>query len=372
VRRSPNLVRRPSSPGLLGIISNVIDYLGSMRGSWRILLLVGMMIVALATTVMPGATEPDPSGGASDPKLAHGGMAAPGGPYASAPTLTPLPSPTPCCVKPPAIPTALPVSHLGNAPVRKPGTPDPEPSTQHVVVVDGESGAILFHRNGFEPIAPASLTKIMTAILGIEHGNPSEKVKVDVSAKDFEDSTLMGLEPWFDVTLEDLLYGAMLPSGNDAAVAIARYVAGSEDLFVGLMNEKARQLGLKSTHFANPHGLDEANHYSSPYDMATLARYGMQYPLFRELAAATSYDISRSNIAYTIENLNPLLWAYPGADGVKIGYTEDAGRAIVASATQDGHQIFVAFMRSEAGLVPDATVLFDWAFNSFDWQVSSP
>lgn len=251
--------------------------------------------------------------------------------------------------------------------MRKPGTPDPDPSTQHVVVVDGESGAVLFNRNGFDPVAPASLTKIMTAILGIEHGNPSDRVEVDVSARDFEDSTLMGLEPWFDVTLEDLLYGAMLPSGNDAAIAIARYVAGTEELFVGLMNEKARQLGLESTHFTNPHGLDEPDHYSSPYDMVTLARYGMQYPLFRKLAAARSYDISRSNIAYTIENLNPILWAYPGADGVKIGYTDNAGRAIVATAVRDGHRIYVGFMRSEAGLVPDTVELFDWAFNSFEW-----
>lgn len=330
--------------------------------------MVGLTLVALAATVLPraGGTDSQSPGDTRNLGVARGGLPAP---FARTPaaTPTPVPTPTPCCIRPLAAATMAPVSNLGRTPVRKPGTPDPDPSTQHVVVVDGESGAILFNRNGFEPIAPASLTKIMTAILGIEHGNPSEHVNVDVSAKDFQDSTLMGLEPWFDVTLEDLLYGLMLPSGNDAAVAIARYVAGSEEVFVQLMNDKAKRLGLQSTHFANPHGLDAPNHYSSPYDVAVMARYGMQYPLFRRLAAARTYDITRSNIAYTIENLNPILWAYPGADGVKIGFTDNAGRAMVATAVRDGHRVYVAFMRSKAGLVPDTVELFDWTFNSFTW-----
>jgi D-alanyl-D-alanine carboxypeptidase len=236
-----------------------------------------------------------------------------------------------------------------------------------VIVVDGDSGTILFQRNAFDPIAPASLTKIMTAILGIEYGNLSEHVHVDVDAQSLTDSTVMGLEPWFDVTLEDILYGLMLPSGNDAALAIARYVSGSDAAFVQLMNQKASWLGLRATHFANPHGLDDPDHYSSPYDMVVMARYGMQYPTFRKLAAARWYNIRESNISYTITNLNPLLGTYPGADGVKIGYTENAGRSIVATAVRNGHRVYVAFMKSEAGLVPDATTLLDWAFNSFTW-----
>lgn len=241
------------------------------------------------------------------------------------------------------------------------------PSTDQFAVVDGASGAVLFEENGHEIVAPASLTKMMTAILGIEHGNISDTPRIDVHARDFADSTLMGLEPSFDVTLEDLLYGLMLPSGNDAAVAIARHVAGSEVAFVRMMNDKADWLGLKSTHFANPHGLDASDHYSNPRDMVEIARYGMQYPVFRKVSAARSYDISRRNIAYTIYNLNPILGVYPGADGVKVGYTDNAGRAFVASATRDGHQVFVGFMHSQSGLGPDSAHLLDWAFAYHTW-----
>lgn len=256
----------------------------------------------------------------------------------------------------------------GAGPTRKPGAPDPNPSTDHVIVVDAASGAILFQRNAYEPIAPASLTKIMTAILGIEHGNLSDHVNVDVDARSFADSTVMGLEPGFDVTLEDILYGLMLPSGNDAATQISHYVAGNEQAFVRLMNQKAVWLGLRATHFVNPHGLDASDHYSSPYDMVVMARYGMQYPVFQKLAAARSYDIRESNISYTVRNLNPLLGTYPGADGVKIGYTDNSGRSIVATATRNGHRVYVAFMKSADGLAQEAGLLLDWAFGSFTWN----
>ncbi|HEX2924399.1 MAG TPA: D-alanyl-D-alanine carboxypeptidase family protein, partial [Chloroflexota bacterium] len=279
----------------------------------------------------------------------------------------PTPTPTPSTIRPFAVATARPVAKGPIIPSRKQGTPDPSPTTDHVIVVDGTSGEILFQRNAFEPIAPSSLTKIMTAILGIEHGPLSNFVPIDVNARDFSDSTVMGLEPGLHLTMRDLLYGLMLPSGNDAAVAIARYVAGNEDTFVWLMNVKAKELGLHCTHFANPHGLDNPDHYSCPADMVTMARYGMQYEEFQKLAAAKTYDIRQDNISYTVSNLNPLLWSYPGADGVKIGYTDNSGRSMVASATKNGHRVYVAFMRSEAGLGPETTALMDWAFSSFDW-----
>lgn len=282
-------------------------------------------------------------------------------------TAQPAAVPTLENVRPLAGPLMPKLGSTGPAPVRKAGSPDPMPSTDRFIVMDGASGAILFEENSREPVAPASLTKIMTAILGVEHGKLDDYPKLDVNATDFSDSTVMGLESWFNVTLEDLLYGLMLPSGNDAAVAIARYVAGNETTFVKLMNEKAAWLGLQTTHFANPHGLDTSDHYSSPYDMAVMARYGMQYPEFQKLAAAKHYDVRRSNIAFSFDNLNPMLWAYPGADGVKIGYTDNAGRSIVASATRNGHRVFVAFMKSQAGLAPDASHLLDWAFGYHTW-----
>ena len=182
------------------------------------------------------------------------------------------------------------------------------------------------------------------------------------------DSTLMGLEPGFDVSVRDLLYGVMLPSGNDAAIAVGRYVAGSDYAFLQLMNQKAAWLGLKNTQFKNPHGLDEVGHYSSPADMMIMARYAMQYPLFREIAAARKWDIQGTNINYTIPNVNPLLTAFPGADGIKTGFTDEAGRCLVGTATSGGHRVYVAFMKSTAGAGPDGAYLLNWAFNSFDWR----
>lgn len=283
------------------------------------------------------------------------------------PTATSVPTPTPDPDIRPLSTTVMPrVVNHGPAPVRRPGTPDPNPTTDHVIVVDGDSGAVLFQRNAYQPVAPASLTKIMTATIAIEHGVLTDHVKVDVDAQSMEGSSLMGLEPWFDVTFQDLLYGLMLPSGNDAALAIARYVAGSDAKFVQMMNDKARWLGLSCTHFANPHGLDEDGHYSCPADMVTMARYAMQYPLFRKVVATKHYDISESNIAYTIYNVNPFL-DYPGADGVKTGFSDNAGRALVGSAVQNGHRVYVAFMESENGADADGALLMNWAFNSFDW-----
>lgn len=269
-------------------------------------------------------------------------------------------------IRPLTAPVMSRVADAGPAPARKQGTRDPNPSTAHVIVVDGDSGAILFQRNAYEPVAPASLTKIMTAILGVERGNLSDHVKVNVDAGSMPGSSLMGLEPWFDVTFQDLLYGMMLPSGNDAALAISRYVAGNDTSFVGLMNAKAGWLGLNATHFANPHGLDASDHYSSPFDMVVMARYAMQYPIFREVVASKSYEVRESNIDITLPNVNPIL-DYPGADGVKSGLTDSAGRALVGTAVQGSHRVYVAFMRSENGDAVDGALLFNWAFDSFVW-----
>ena len=345
---------------------------GFLASKWRLLLFcvaAVLLVLALmprlgqqgtsAQTTQPASATPAPT---TDPSRATALPATGRGATAQV-----QPSPTPDTIRPLSGPVASRLTANGPAPVRKAGSPDPQPSTDSFVVVDGDSGAVLFEENAHNPVAMASLTKIMTAIVGIEHGNLADFPKIDVDAREFADSTVMGLEPRFNVTFEDLLYGLMLPSGNDAAVAIAHYVAGDEKNFVRLMNEKAEWLGLHSTHFANPHGLDASDHYSSPYDMAAMGRYAMQYPVFRQLAAAKTYDIRRSNIAYTLQNLNPILWSYPGADGVKIGFTDNAGRSIVASATRNGHRVFVAFMRSKAGLAPDSAHLLDWAFAYHIW-----
>jgi D-alanyl-D-alanine carboxypeptidase len=158
----------------------------------------------------------------------------------------------------------------------------------------------------------------------------------------------------------------MLPSGNDAALAIANHVAGSESGFVALMNAKARELSLDDTQFQNPHGLHAAGHYSTVYDMTMLARYGMQkHPFFVRLSAAKYWEVAGRR-SYELYNLNRLLTQYKGGDGVKVGYTEEAGKTFVGSATRDGHRVYVGLMKSQ-NLWEDTPPLLDWAFENFTW-----
>jgi D-alanyl-D-alanine carboxypeptidase len=217
----------------------------------------------------------------------------------------------------------------------------------------------------------ASITKIATAIVALEHGKLNDVVKVKYDPNELVDSTAMGCQPGEWYTLEDLLYGLMLPSGNDAALAIANHIAGSKQAFVAMMNDKVRELGLTDTHFVNPHGLDEEGHYSSAYDMAMLARYGMTTNVtFRNLAAAKYWDIHGSK-NYRIYNLNRFLQNYDYADGVKIGYTDEAGRTTVASATYEGHRVYVAFLNG-GDIVNDVVPMFKYAYTNFQWSSACP
>jgi D-alanyl-D-alanine carboxypeptidase (penicillin-binding protein 5/6) len=226
---------------------------------------------------------------------------------------------------------------------------------------------VLYAKSSHTRLAEASTTKIMTAIVALENGRLEDRVTVDVDSNALywaTESTVMGLMPGQTLSLETLLYGLMLPSGNDAAIAIARHVAGSEARFVEMMNAKARDLGLRDTQYKNPHGLDADGHYSSAYDLAILARYGYQNPKFFALSSARHWNAD----GFDLWNVNKLLASYPGADGVKPGFTDNAGRCLVGSAVRDGHRVFVTVMRSN-DTTQDARALLDYAFDSFRWGV---
>lgn len=235
-----------------------------------------------------------------------------------------------------------------------------------VAVVDGTSGALLYDLDAHQRLAPASCTKIFTALVALEWAHPQDQVVVRYDPAKLTDSTLMGIQPGETYSLEDLLYGLMLPSGNDAALAIADAVGGSEEHFVAMMNDEVTALGLHDSHFVNPHGLDAPNHYSSAYDLAMAARYGMQqYPEFRKVVGTQTWEVHGTR-SFTVENLNHFLGSYPGADGVKIGFTDNAKRTIVASATRNGHQVFVAVMKI-GDWVSNTAPLFDWVYRNFTW-----
>lgn len=244
--------------------------------------------------------------------------------------------------------------------------PAPHVTAPHVAVVDEASGELIDAVDPFAREAPASITKIVTTIVALERQPDIKQVyTTTVSSTALaacDGSSIMGLEPNDHVTLETLLYGMMLPSGNDAAEQVAFSLAGSREQYVAWMNEEVASLRLRDTHFVTPSGMDADDHYSSAYDMAMLARYAMQNPEFRTLAAAKSFV----GDDYYMHNLNPMLYSYGGADGVKIGYTDIAGKTIVASATRDGHRVYVSLMGSK-NLAGDCTALFDWVWKNFQW-----
>jgi D-alanyl-D-alanine carboxypeptidase len=284
---------------------------------------------------------------------------------ASPPAHLPLPPLVPVIrITPPQTPTQA-VQNPGG-PVQTGTDPPPRVTAEHVAVVDDGSGNLLYSQDPFARSAPASITKIATTIVALERvPDVSTVYTTTVSSSALvacDGSSVMGLEPGDHVTLETLLYGMMLPSGNDAAEQVAVSLAGSREQYVAWMNEKVAALHLHDTHFVTPSGMDADEHYSSAYDMALWARYGMQKPEFRTIVA-TPRKVSDE---YYMHNLNPLLGVYDGADGVKIGYTDIAGRTIVASATRDGHRVYVSLMRSR-NLAGDCIALFDWVWKTFRW-----
>ncbi|MBM7564441.1 D-alanyl-D-alanine carboxypeptidase family protein [Paenibacillus sacheonensis] len=207
-------------------------------------------------------------------------------------------------------------------------------------LVDVESGRILYSHNGDKPMLIASLTKIMTAIVAIEHGKLSDMVETSARAAGKEGSSIY-LRRGEKMSLHNMLYGLMLRSGNDAATAIAEHVGGSEEGFVHMMNAKAELLGLANTQFMNPSGLDANGHYSSANDLAKLTAYALKNPVFKEIVKTKSKSAPNPNDPwdYVWKNKNKMLAMYEGADGVKTGYTKKSLRCLVSSATRSGQQL---------------------------------
>jgi D-alanyl-D-alanine carboxypeptidase len=259
-----------------------------------------------------------------------------------------------------------PSSLLPPPPQRAGDAPAPDTTAVHIAIVDDDSGQLIYGEQPNTEVPQASTTKIATTIVALERSpDLSKRIKVTISASAMvarDGSSTMGIEPGRSVSLDTLLHGMMLPSGNDAAEQVAVALADTREQYVDWMNQEAAALGLKDTHFINPSGMDAAGHYSSAYDMAMLARYAMHNATFRDLAGTSQY----TSDGFPMSNLNRLLNLYPGADGVKIGYTDAALKTIVASATRDGHRVFVSLMRSQ-DLVGDSTALFNWVWDQFTW-----
>jgi len=235
------------------------------------------------------------------------------------------------------------------------------------VLIEQKTGRILFEKDAFTKRRIASITKIMTAILAIESGKMNKYVKVSEQATRTEGSSIY-LKPGEKILLKDLVYGLMLRSGNDAAVAIAEYVGGSVDGFVYLMNKKAKEIGMANTHFANPHGLDDhEDHYSTAYDMALLMRYAMQNKTFKKIAGTKVYRAPNPTEDWdrVWKNKNRLLTKYKYATGGKTGYTKRAKRTLVSSALK-GDMSLIAVTLNDPDDWNDHISMYDNGFKNYD------
>lgn len=242
-------------------------------------------------------------------------------------------------------------------------SPWPEIAAVSALAVDTASGTVLFEKNPDLRRAPASTVKLMTALLVVETSS-LDTVAV-VQPQDLVGGSSMGLLPGQRVRTSDLLYGLLLPSGNDAAMVLARTVGVNlakpdEDpveAFVRVMNEEARRLGMANTRFTNPHGLDDPDQYTTARDLAALARYVLRFPLLRQIASTSEYTWN-TNPPRMLRNTNELLGTYPGADGMKTGTTEQAGECLVATVTRERRTILLVLLGSSQRY-DDARKTFD-------------
>jgi serine-type D-Ala-D-Ala carboxypeptidase (penicillin-binding protein 5/6) len=250
----------------------------------------------------------------------------------------------------------------------------PGVSAHRAILMDQETGRVLYEKDAHTKSRIASITKIMTAILAVESGKMNKTVTVSANAAGTEGSSIY-LKPGEKIKLEDLVYGLMLRSGNDSAVAIAENVGGSLEGFVYLMNEKAREIGMTNTHFENPHGLDDhENHYSTAYDMAILTRYAMKNKTYKKIAGTKSYKSPDPNNKWdrTWRNKNRLLTQlYKYTTGGKTGYTKRAKRTLVTTASKDNENLIAVTLNGPDDW-NDHINMFEYGFKNYDYKVVVP
>ena len=235
--------------------------------------------------------------------------------------------------------------------------------------VFADTGDTLYAKNADDRAYPGSTTKIMTCILGVELGKAQGKldqpINITKDVYDIEsDASVLGIDPGDQITLRNAMTGMMTVSGCDATIAVAETVTPSQADFVAKMNEKAAALGCTNTHFANPHGLPDSDHYSTARDMATMAAYGMKLPEFRDMVSHSEYDmpyINGGSKHCTTTNYF-LTSGFPGANGIKTGTTNAGGPCLVASATQDGRTVIASIMNSDDRF-GDAQKLMSYGFS---------
>ena len=251
------------------------------------------------------------------------------------------------------------------SPAAKEGFPAaPSVSAGAAILVDAEDGTVLYEKNADQKMYPASTTKIMTALIVLEtlealELGPNSEIVVPAEAQGVEGSSLY-LKEGERVSVEELLYGLMLQSGNDSAVALAACVGGSVEHFVERMNQRAAELGCRGTQFVNPNGLYDADHYTTARDLACIAKEAMKREDFRTIVGVQRWS-SEGSSGRSFVNKNKTVFQYEGGDGVKIGFTKASGRTLAASASRSGHRV-IAVVLNDGNWFQDAYALMDYGF----------
>lgn len=244
---------------------------------------------------------------------------------------------------------------------------EPKINSRAAVVIDRNSKEVLYKKNMNVKKAMASTTKIMTAIILIEQGDLLKQVEISKKAASIGGSRL-GLKTGDKITLNDLLYGLMLKSGNDAAIAIAEEIGGSVEDFSKLMNNKAMELNLKNTHFVTPHGLDDDNHYTTAYELAMLTDYALKNKKFADVVNTKYYTVKINGYAKDISNTNELLGVLEGVNGVKTGFTNNAGRCLVTSTIRNNFNIITVVLGADTKKyrTKDSANLIQYVYKNFE------
>ena len=245
---------------------------------------------------------------------------------------------------------------------------EPLTFSKNIVAIDRKTLSILYEKNSNEIVPMASTTKIMTCILALENSSLNELVTVSENASSINGSTL-GLKKNMKITMSDLLYGLMLCSGNDCAIAIAEHISGSVEDFSILMNKKASELNLNNTHFVTPHGLDNDNHYTTAYELSLLTDYALKNDTFKKIVSTKKYNISYTDLNKTISNTNELLGNLNGVYGVKTGFTFNAGRCLVSSTRRNNLDIIVVVLGADTKNIrtKDSINVINYIYNNFSY-----
>ena len=243
----------------------------------------------------------------------------------------------------------------------------PNISAKNAIAIEASTGRIIYEKDANTKVPMASTTKIMTAIVALEQNLPTDTVVVSNNAA-WTGGSNVALKKDDEIQLSELMYGLMLNSGNDAAVAIAEHTSGTVEEFAKLMNQKAKEIGAFSTNFVTPHGLDSKDHYSTAYDMAIITKYALENPTIQKLVSTSHYTMKFKNgKTKQLSNTNPLLSFYQGANGVKTGYTGLAGKCLVASAKRNDLEIIAVILGSPSSKarINDSVKILDYCFNNY-------